>query len=81
MLSNANNRTITKRKSDQVINKNAVKLNGSPVRNRGFQWLLPFGQITANNLMAIVTATTMRINPDSYINSLALNGKSMNPDN
>jgi hypothetical protein len=43
--------------------------------------MLPFGQITANNLMAILTATTMRINPDQHINSLALNGKSMAPDN
>jgi len=43
--------------------------------------MLPFGQITANNLMAILTATNMRINPDSNINSLALNGKAMGPDN
>ncbi len=43
MLSNATNRTVTKRQSDQIIQKNAIKLNGSPVRNKGFQWLLPFG--------------------------------------
>jgi hypothetical protein len=42
--------------------------------------LLPFGQITENNLKAILTATTMRINPDSNANTLALKGKSMCPD-
>jgi hypothetical protein len=43
--------------------------------------MLPFGNITANNLMAILTATTMRINPDTNINSLALNGKAIGSDN
>ncbi|TNV81024.1 hypothetical protein FGO68_gene10193 [Halteria grandinella] len=48
-------------------------------KKKGFQWLLPFGEMTATHIIQILSATNMRLNPDQHLKKWSLNGQGIGP--
>jgi hypothetical protein len=48
---------------------------------KGFQWLLPFGELNAQNIVAILTASTMRLNPEQNLRKWSIVGQGIGPKN
>jgi len=47
------------------------------LKSRGLEWLLPFGELTSNHIFAILSATSMKINPEQNLKQWSLNGKAI----